>query len=100
MEQTLHLPGSAKKHNKKSCIRDTPTLSTAISRPSDYVVYKLASNMPKSEKSRKPLQDEVLSLLLINQNKILKRGMTWTEQKPKVTTFKMQPIAYSKSIIY
>ena len=30
---------------------------------------------------------------LRNQNEILKRGITWTEQKPKGTTFKVQSIA-------
>ena len=42
---------------------------------------------------RKLLQDKLLSLLLSNQKKILKRGMTWIEQKPKGTAFKLQSIA-------
>ena len=66
---------------------------TSISRPGGYEVYRLFSNMPKSKKSRKPLPDEFLSLLLSNQNKILKRGMTWTEHKQKGTTFKVQSLA-------
>ena len=50
--------------------------------------------MPKSPKSRKPLQGEFFS----NQNEILKRGMTWTEQKPKGTTFKVQSIAIANPL--
>ena len=57
---------------------------TAISRPGGYEVYRLASNMPKSQKSRKPLQANFCFILLIsNHNEIPKRGMTWTEQKLK-----------------
>ena len=37
---------------------------TAISRPGGFEGYRLASNMPKSQKSRKPLQAKFLSLLL------------------------------------
>ena len=66
---------------------------TAISRPVGYEAYILASNMPKSQKGRKPLKDKFLSLLLSNQNEILKRGMTLTKQIPKGTTFKVQSIA-------
>ena len=40
-------------------------LITAISRPGGYEVYRLVSNMPKSPKSRKPLQAIFLSLLLL-----------------------------------
>ena len=49
--------------------------------------------MPKSQDRHKPLQAEFLSLLPSNQEEIMKRGMTWTEQKPKGTTFKVQSIA-------
>ena len=48
--------------------------------------------MPKSQKSRKPPQEEFLSLLLSNQNEVLKRGMSRTEQKPKGTTFKVHSL--------
>jgi hypothetical protein len=68
------------------------SVCTAISRPGGYEVYRLASNMLLSQKSRKPLQANFSSLHLSNQNEILKRGMTWTEQKPKGTTFKVQSI--------
>ena len=50
------------------------------------------------KKSRKPLQDEFSSLLLSNQKEILKRGMTWTEQKLKGTTFKVQSIAIANPL--
>ena len=72
--------------------------STSISRPGGYEVYILASNMPKSPKTRKRLQDEFLSLLLSNQTEILKRGMTWTEQKTKGTTFKVQYVAIANPL--
>ena len=65
----------------------------AISRPVGYEIYRLASNMPKPKKSRKPLKNVFLLLILSNQNEILKRGMTWTEQKRKGTNFKVQSIA-------
>ena len=65
----------------------------SISRPGACEVYRLGSNMPKSQKSRKPLQADFLSLLLNNQKEILKRGMTWIKQKPKGTTFKVPSIA-------
>ena len=71
---------------------------TAISRPGGYEVYRLASNMPKSQKSCKPLQANFLSLLQSNQKKILKRGMIWKEQKLKETTFKVQSIALANQI--
>ena len=54
--------------------------------------------MPKSQKSCKPLQDEFPSLFLSNQNEILKRCMTWTEQKLKGTTFKVQSIAIANPL--
>ena len=73
-------------------------MPTAISRPGGYEVYILASNMPEFQKSRKTLQDKLLSLLLSNQKEILKRGMTWTEQKPKGTTFKVQSIAVANQL--
>ena len=34
----------------------------------------------------------------LNQNEILKRGMTWTEQKPKGTTFKVHSWAIANSL--
>ena len=69
------------------------SLFTVISRPGGYEVYRLASNMPIIPKNKRMLlQDEFLSLLLSNQNEILKRRMPWTEQKPKGTTFKVQSI--------
>ena len=40
----------------------------------------------------------LLSLLLSNQNEILKRAMTWTEQKPKGTTFKVHSIAIANPL--
>ena len=40
-----------------------------------YEVYKLASNMPKLQKGRKPLKNTFLSLLLSNQKEIRKRGL-------------------------
>ena len=70
-----------------------------ISRPGGYEVYRLPSNMPKSQKSRNPLQDVFLSLLLSNQNEILKRGISWTEQKSKGKTFKVQSIAIANPCI-
>ena len=54
--------------------------------------------MHKYQKKCKPLQDEFSSLLLSNQNKILKRGMTWTEQKPNGTTFEVQSVAIANQL--
>ena len=71
---------------------------TAISRPGGHEVYRLPSNMPISQKGRKPLQDKFLSLLLRNEKEILRRGMTLTEQKPKGTTFKDQSISLANSL--
>ena len=78
-------------------VNQTP-YNTAISRPGGYEVKILASNMPKSQKIRKPLQAKFSSLCLSNQKEILKRGITWTEQKPKGTTFKVQSIAISNPL--
>ena len=50
--------------------------STVFSWPGGYKVYILGSNMPRSQKNRKRLQADFLSLLLSNQKEILKRGMT------------------------
>ena len=71
---------------------------TAISRPGGYEVYRLDSNMPLSQKRRKPLQAGFLSLLQSKQKEILKRGMTSTEPKPKSTTFKVQLIAIANPL--
>ena len=55
--------------------------------------------MPKSnKKSQKPLQADFASLLLSKQKDILKRGMTWTEQKQEGTTFKVQSLAIANSL--
>ena len=54
--------------------------------------------MSKSQKSCKLLQANFLSLFLSNQKKILKRGITETEQKTKGTTFKVQSIAIPNSL--
>ena len=50
--------------------------ATAISRPGGSEVYRLSSSAPKFQISRKRLQGNFLSILLSNQNEILKRGMT------------------------
>ena len=45
------------------------------------------------KKVSSPCKPIFLSLLLSNQKEIMKRGMTWTEQKTKGTTFKVQSLA-------
>ena len=47
----------------------------------------------KSQKIRKPLKTNYPTLWWSNQKEILKRSMTWTEQKLKDTPFKVQSIA-------
>ena len=49
-------------------------------------------------KSRKLLQAKFLSLLPSNQKEILKKGMSWTKQKPKGPTFKVQSIAIANPL--
>ena len=44
------------------------------------------------------MQDKLLSNLLSIKKDILKRGLTWTKQKPKVTTFKRQSIAVANPL--
>ena len=50
-----------------------------------YEVNILASEMPKLQKGRKPLQNKFLSLPLsiTNQKEILKRSLNFTKPKPK-----------------
>ena len=57
-------------------------------------IYLNTKNVSKS------LQIATKWLLLSNQKKILKRGMTYTIQKPKGTTFKVEPLSFSKYNIY
>ena len=66
-----------------------PPPPTAIARPGGYEVYRVASNMPKSQKT---LQDKFPSLLLSNQKEILKWGITWTQPKLKGTAFRVRSI--------
>ena len=76
---------------------------TAVSRASGYEVYRLARNIPKSQKGcREPnsLQLAPKYFLLSNQKTIMKRNTTFTKQKPKGTTFKVQDYSYSQSIMY
>ena len=54
--------------------------------------------MLKSPKSHKLLQSNFLSLLLSNQKEILKKGISWTEEKQKGTTFKVQSIAIANPL--
>ena len=54
--------------------------------------------MPKSQKSCNRLQAQFLSLLLNNQKEIMKRGMTWAEQKPKGITFKVHSLAIENAL--
>ena len=73
--------------------------STAISRPGGYEVYRLASNMPKSQKIHKLLPANVfVTSSISNQKEMMKRGMTWAKQKPKGTTCKGQFIATANPI--
>ena len=54
-----------------------------------HEIYKLASNM---------LQANFSSLLLSNQKEIMKKGLSWTEQKPSGTPFKVQSIAIANPL--
>ena len=77
--ESIHVSGQNK---SRDCIEWTAyNFDTAISRPGGYEVYELVSNMQKSQKKFKLLQDN-----FCNQKDILKRGITWTEQKPKGKT--------------
>ena len=84
-------------HNEQLWIiinhRELSWINTNCPLPGGYEVYRIASYMPKSKKSCKPLQANFLFFLLSNQKEIMKRGMTWTEQKTKSTTFKVQSLA-------
>ena len=54
--------------------------------------------MPRSKKRHKSLKNKFLSLLLSNQNEILKRGIIWTEQKLKGTPLKVQSIVIANPL--